>query len=112
MQRKPAKKPRYQQEIALERIKELFRVADKVFRSKPEQSHRYIGMARQIAMRHNVRIPKELKRRICKKCHKYIVPSINSRVRTSPKQGTVIVKCLECGFVMRYPYRKEKQKYA
>ncbi|MEM7815659.1 MAG: ribonuclease P protein component 4 [Candidatus Aenigmatarchaeota archaeon] len=104
-----SKKPKWQQRIAMERVERLFSLADEEFGKKPERSNNYVALARKIAMRYNVRIPPELKRRFCKSCHKYLKPGINSRVRTSPKQRAVIVTCLECGKIMRHPYRKEKK---
>lgn len=104
------KKPDKQIRIARERIKILFEKADKEFDKDPSLSHRWVGMARKIATRYNIRLPKEIKRRVCKKCHRYLVPGTNARIRTSPKQQAVIVKCMECGNVMRFPYRKEKKK--
>ena len=68
-------------QIAAERINELFRQADIRFKSNPALSDRYVEIARKIAMKYKVRIPRELKRRFCKHCHKYIVPGANCRVR-------------------------------
>ncbi|MEM5812512.1 MAG: ribonuclease P, partial [Candidatus Aenigmatarchaeota archaeon] len=86
-----SKKPKWQQRIAMERVERLFSLAEEEFGKKPERSNNYVALARKIAMRYNVRIPPELKRRFCKSCHKYLKPGINSRVRTSPKQRAVIV---------------------
>lgn len=107
---KRRKKPRYQRDIAVERINILFKRAEEMFPEKPELSNRYVEMARKISMRYNIPIPKELKRKFCKKCYKYIVPGKNCRVRTDASKQAVIVKCLECGYVMRYPYIKEKKE--
>jgi len=92
----------------MDRIQRLFSLAEKEFPKNPGRSHRYVSLARKIAMRYNIRLPPELKRLYCKKCYKYLKPSINSRVRTNSKQRAVIVTCLECGHIMRHPYRKEK----
>ncbi len=107
--RKHTPKPKWQQSIGRERIERLFSLADSEFSSNPERSHRYVALARKIAMRYNIRLPPALRRRFCRNCYKYLRPSINSRVRTSARQRAVIVTCLECGHVMRHPYRKEKR---
>ncbi len=96
--------------IGLERIKKLFVLAEKNFRLKPEYSHRYVQLARKIAMRYNIRMPKHLKRRFCKKCYRYLVPGKNSEIRTRGEQKAVTVKCMECGNVTRYPYKREAKK--
>jgi len=106
--RRHSPKPGWQQSIAKERIARLFSLAEKEFPAHPERSHRHVSLARKIAMRYNVRLPASLKSRYCRKCYKYLKPSINCRVRTSAAQRAVIVTCLECGHVMRHPYRKEK----
>ena len=106
--RRHSPKPGWQQAIARERIARLFSLAEREFSSHPERSHRYVSLARKIAMRYNIRLPPELKSRYCRKCYKYLKPSINCRVRTSARQRAVIITCMECGHVMRHPYRREK----
>jgi ribonuclease P protein subunit RPR2 len=107
--RRHSPKPGWQQRIGRERIERLFSMAEKEFHAHPERSHRHVQLARKIAMRYNIRLPPQLKSRYCRKCHKYLKPGINSRVRASPKQRAVITTCLECGHVMRRPYRREKK---
>lgn len=102
-------KPTWQKIIALERIKILFGLASKEVKRNPARSHRYVELSRKIAMRYNVKMPKSLKRRFCKKCYRYLVPGINCRIRARQAQRAVIVKCIDCGNVMRYPYRREKK---
>ena len=104
------KKPGWQQEMARERIEILFSLAGKQFPRHPDRSHRYAELARKIGMRYNVRIPKQIKRRICNKCNRYLFPGKNSTVRSNSSTLAMEVKCLECGHVARYPYSKEKRK--
>jgi ribonuclease P protein subunit RPR2 len=101
-------KPEWQKRITRERILKLFEEAEGR-RERPGFAKRYVDMAVKLSMRYNVSIPSHLKRRFCRKCHSYLA-SGNSTVRTNPKQRAVIVKCGECGNVMRYPYRKEKER--
>jgi ribonuclease P protein subunit RPR2 len=92
-----------------ERVRKLFELAERVFDDNPERSKRYICLMRKVAMRFNVRIPKDIRRRFCSRCHAVLVFGRNARMRTNKRQQSVIVTCLECGNVMRYPYKKEKQ---
>lgn len=108
--RRQRKKPEKQVSIARERILILFEMAEKEFSKNPDLSHRWIRMARNIATRYNIRMPREMKRRFCKECFSLLVPGKNCSVRTNPGQRAVIVKCLECGNVMRFPYRREKKR--
>jgi len=91
---KPQFSKEEQKKIALERIKVLFKEAAEVFPKNKALANRYVQLARNIAMKVKIRIPLEYRRRFCKHCHAYLVPGVNSRVRT--RDGKVIISCLEC----------------
>lgn len=99
-------KPQWQKDIARERIEILFNLADKEFPGK--YANRYVELARKIGMRYNIRIPSQLKRKFCKKCHSFLKFGSNSIHRTNRNDQAVIIVCKECNHKMRYPYRKEK----
>ncbi len=102
-------KPAWQREMVMERIRILFNQAGESFRDHPERSRRYVEMALRLSTRYNVRFPHELKRSFCRKCHSFLVPGANAKIRTSPSQRAVTLTCMECGHVARHPYRKEKK---
>lgn len=89
--------------IAHERIATLFAEAEKIFAKDKDLAHRYVSLARKMAMKVKVKIPTELKRRFCKHCYRYLVPGVNARVRT--RAGKVVISCLECKKFMRIPLR-------
>ncbi len=95
-----------QKEIAKQRIKILFSQAQEVFSVNKSLANRYVTLARKLAMKVKIRIPKELKRRFCKHCYKYLMPGVNSRVRS--RGGKVIISCFECRKFMRIPIKKRK----
>ncbi len=95
------------QQIAAERIDILFREA----RLSPEYANRYVFLARKIAMKLNVKIPKEYKMLFCHKCYKYFSAG-NFTVRTNAKTKAVEYKCRNCGYANRYGYAREKSKSA
>src|SRR3989344_6130864 len=101
---KPLLSKSKQKEIALRRIKILFREAEEVFPKNKASANRYISLARKIAMKVHASIPQELKRRLCKHCYRYLKPGINARIRT--RAGKVIISCLECKKFTRIPVRK------
>ncbi len=103
-------KPKYQQNIAKERISILFSEASIEFKEHPELAHRYMFIARKIGMRYNVHMTSEQRRQLCRKCHKFLVPGANCKVRTNPKTQCVEYACLECGHVNRIGYSKEKTR--
>ena len=94
-----------QKEIAKERIKILFQQAEEVFSSNKSLANRYVTLARKIAMKVKLHIPLELKRKFCKHCYKFLMPGVNSRIRT--RDGKVIISCLECKKFTRIPVRKK-----
>jgi ribonuclease P protein subunit RPR2 len=89
--------------LARERIDILFRAAEAVFPEKPEQAHRYVALARRIAMRQRIRIERDHRRRFCHQCYRFMVPGVNMRVRVH--RGRVVVTCKYCGSRTRYPIR-------
>jgi len=97
--------------IALERIETLFRLAEKeALQENVTRANRYASLAAKIGMRYNVRIPREFKRRYCRKCHAFLVPGVNCRVRVA--RGKVTTTCGACGDIRRFPYLREKRSTA
>jgi len=89
--------------VAKARIEELFVQAQEMFSLDPSLSTRYVFLARKLAMRFKVRIPRELKRRFCKHCYTYLVASKNARVRVQNKK--VIILCENCRKFTRIPVK-------
>ncbi|MDD1675289.1 MAG: ribonuclease P [Methanomicrobiales archaeon] len=88
------------QRIARERIDILFQRAEMTFDCDSSLSDRYVQIARRIAMRHRLRIPRELRRRFCGYCGRYLMPGVSARVRIH--RGKVVVTCLRCRRQRRY----------
>lgn len=96
-------------EIALERIKTLFKQAKAIFKENKSLANRYVKLARELSMKHKVPIPTNLKKQFCKHCYRYLMPSVNLRVRT--REGKLVYYCLDCKHFMRHPYvREQKEK--
>jgi len=90
--------------LAEERIDLLYKFAREAFGEDPPLANRYVEIARRIGMRCEVRIPRELKQFTCKGCRGLLVPGANCRVRIRSDKGTtVVMTCLKCGRVKRYP---------
>lgn len=96
----PRKKGPALKVIALERIAILF---DQAYlnRSNPALANRYVALAREIAMRWRLRMPKEYRCCFCPVCHAYLIPGENHRVRI--QHGKIISTCTVCGAISRYP---------
>lgn len=95
-----------QKEIAKERINILFKQAEDIFSKDKSLSNRYVFLARKIAMKAKVRIPRELKRKFCKHCYKFLMPGLNCRVRKQTDK--LVISCLECKKFTRIPTLKKK----
>ncbi|MBN2094671.1 MAG: hypothetical protein JW727_01360 [Candidatus Aenigmarchaeota archaeon] len=94
-------------EIALARIKTLFCLAEEeAKRGNPERSRRYIGIARKISMKVQEPIPRDLKRKFCKKCDSILIPGLTSSIRLTSQTGMMAIKCFRCNNIKRYPYKK------
>jgi len=74
---------------------------------REERARRYVELARRIGMRYNVRVPREFRRKFCRSCGAYLVPSVNARVRVG--EGRIAVTCLGCGTIQRMPYGREQR---
>ncbi|MEN4006779.1 MAG: ribonuclease P [Methanobacteriaceae archaeon] len=93
--------------IARERIDILFKLAEESFEKHPERSDRYVEMARNIATKYNIRMPRIWKRRFCKNCNKFLKPGSNCQIRL--RDLCVTIKCFNCGNIVNIPYIKEKK---
>jgi len=103
-------KPEWQKEIAEERIKILFREAKEAAKKGDlKYANRYVFLARKLGMKFNIKLG-SYKKKFCKHCYHYLVPSKNAVIRTNPKTQSTEVKCLDCKKITRYPYIKEKRK--
>lgn len=88
--------------IASERIRTLFQLALKTYREDLELANRYVALARAIGMQNRVRVPREYRGLVCRRCKRLIVPGFNARVRLQRGRANhLVVTCLECGGRMR-----------
>ncbi|MBU0460097.1 MAG: ribonuclease P [Nanoarchaeota archaeon] len=103
---KPLLSKQKQKQIAQERIKILFDQAEQAFQKNKALANRYVTLARKLAMKVKLSMPREFKRKYCKHCYKYLKPGINARIRT--RDSKVIISCFECKKFTRIPVTKKK----
>jgi ribonuclease P protein subunit RPR2 len=95
--------------IALQRIQILFQLAKEAIHDRPDLAERYVEIARRIAMRTRLHLPKEYRLHVCKHCKRFILPGVNSRVRVQPRREPhVVVTCLYCGGHTRILLKRKK----
>jgi len=101
------KEKRLQKKLAYERILELFKQADlSANEGKFSLSNRYVTLARKLSMKFKVQIPRELKRKFCKHCYRFLKPGVTSRVRIH--RSKVIIYCLKCKKFMRFELNSKR----
>jgi ribonuclease P protein subunit RPR2 len=86
-------------EERIERLEALAREATRA--GEFDRAREYVRLARRIAERHRLRLPRRFRRFTCDRCDVYLRPGVNARVRL--QSGTVVVAC-DCGELARYPY--------
>lgn len=91
--------------LAAERIERLFDLSEGVFRERPELADRYVRAAWKLKTRYNIRLPKSLKLKFCRKCLSFWRPGVSCRVRVQSKR--IAITCLKCGKIKRLPYGKK-----
>ena len=89
-------------EIASRRILILFENAISNVRNNPELSQRQAHIAKKIAMRFKIKMPWQIRSSFCKKCKKFIVPNISSRVRIGRSNvKSIRITCKFCSHTYR-----------
>ncbi len=100
-------------DLAIQRMRILFRLGvEAVRQGEFDLAKRYGELIRAISMKSRVRIPRSIKRWICKNCHVIMVPGINARIRTRREGKTlrVVTTCLVCGWIHRYEFVKRRKR--
>lgn len=96
-------------DLVLQRMSILYDMALERARSGDyEQASRLGSLIKELSLRTRVRMPKRLKRGLCKNCNLPLIPGITSRVRLRSQGGFSyrVLTCLRCGWMHRYPYKR------
>ena len=89
--------------VATERFQILLDQAKSMALKDEKLSRRYVSLARKISSRTKVRVPRESKMYLCKGCGIALVPGHNAKVRLHAHTTGIVISCLSCGAVKRYP---------
>ena len=88
--------------IAAERIDRLHELARAAAsRADDERAREYVRLARRVAERNRLQLPRTFRRFTCDRCDRYLRTGTNARVRL--QDGHVVITC-DCGAHARYPY--------
>ena len=93
--------------LAQERIEILWKQAIAYAEESPEVARQRVVLLQRVAQRARMRLPSQIRRRICTACGNVLVPGRNARVRLRNNRSRhVTVTCLDCGAMKRYPIEK------
>ncbi len=98
-------------DLAIQRMRILFRLGiEAAKRGEHELSKRYGELIKSLAMRTRARVPRGIRRWICKNCNAIMVPGYTARVRTRREGKTlrIVTTCLVCGWIHRYEFVKKR----
>jgi len=91
-----------QKDLALQRIEILVQNALESVKSDAELAQKQAMLAKKISNKFRVRLPYEIRQLYCKKCKRFIVPSIDARVRIGRSNVKAVrITCLRCGHIYR-----------
>ena len=97
-------------EIAGERVEMLLELAVKTHGTDSALTQRYADLAKKIITRSKVRMPRQYKRLICKRCGRFIVPGPDARFRLrQAREPHLVITCLHCRSVYRIPLGRRKK---
>ncbi len=99
---------RLEKKIAKERIRILFEMMERMKYEDYDLARRYVELARRIAMKYRLKLPKRYKLLFCKKC---LYPYKEGKFRVRIRKSRVIITCLNCGYERRIPIRPKRNKY-
>ena len=93
-------------DLARQRIRWLFKLAyDETRKGNYGRARRYAELIIRVAEKGKTRVPRSIKRSICKNCRVILIPGLTARVRIrseGSKGSHVTVTCTLCGWMKRY----------
>ncbi|MGC9105307.1 MAG: ribonuclease P protein component 4 [Thermoprotei archaeon] len=92
-------------EYAKKKAFELLTSALYKAREDAELARQQADLAFNLARKMGIKLPRKLKRSFCRRCHAPLVPGLTARIRI--KRKTLVVTCLNCGWIRRYELRGE-----
>ena len=87
--------------LARSRVEILLAKSMETAKEDMNLAKRQAELARRICLKYNLRLMYDDKQLFCRKCKRFIVPGITSRVRLGQSPKAVKITCLECGHTYR-----------
>ncbi len=102
-------------DLVLQRIRHVYSLAlEEARKGNIDYSAELGQYIKKLSRESGIRLPREIKRGICKRCGVPLIPGITARVRlqTQGAFSYIVITCVRCGWIHRYPYKKgEKTRW-
>ncbi|NOZ30729.1 MAG: ribonuclease P [Crenarchaeota archaeon] len=109
MRRKSKRRKRLLRDLVRQRAEILYGIArDEARRGNLEYASRLGSLIKQLSQSTGVRLPRSLKRNLCKNCSLPLIPGVTAtyRLRSQGRFSYIVIKCVRCGWIHRRPYKK------
>lgn len=101
-------------DLVRQRMNIIYRIAvDSVKKGDSEYARKLGNYIREMGKRTRVRVPKPIKRGLCKNCNIPLIPGLTATIRLrsqSRKHRYIVVRCSACGYIHRYLYKKKVEE--
>lgn len=107
------RKRRLIKDLAIQRAAILYNTSVKMLKlGLVEVARRETELGLRLLRKARARKPLLYRRYVCRNCLVPLIPGLTARVRirSNRKQVIITLTCLQCGWVMRKPCAKKKQK--
>jgi ribonuclease P protein subunit RPR2 len=92
--------------LARARVKILWEQASEIAKTDPEGARQRMHVASRVAQKARIKVPQDIKRRICRQCGMVLIPGESCRMRMrSNRAKHLTVTCNACGNITRYYVR-------
>lgn len=91
----------------------LYTISMNAARAGDIEYSKHLGeLIKKLHQRTRIRIPFYIKRGLCKKCHVALIPgrTASIRLKSQGKYSYIVIRCLVCGQIHRYPYKGHEKK--
>ncbi|MFX0054455.1 MAG: ribonuclease P [Promethearchaeota archaeon] len=89
--------------LARARIEILWEQASEMAKTDREGARRRMQVASRVAQRARIKVPKDIRRKICRQCGMVLIPGESCRVRMRNNRAKhLTVTCIACGNIARY----------
>ncbi|MFW9966422.1 MAG: ribonuclease P protein component 4 [Candidatus Thorarchaeota archaeon] len=92
--------------LAMARIRLLWKQALEIVKTDSDGARTCMQVASRIAQRVRIKVPREIKRKMCRRCGTVLIPGESCRVRMRNNRSKhLTVTCIACGNITRYYVR-------